>query len=123
MLQGVYAPQNEQLQQLQSAIDRMTGQQFIPSVPQPRKIRYVQGFKEARQKQEELPPDSSEILADDTDDILYIITKDKDGKCPKKIMFTRLNVEYEPDEPRYVTQDDLAKFKADILEALKGDKA
>ena len=92
-----------------------------PSPPL-RTVQSVHGIEAAREEQSKLKAGESAILLDDNDAVFYMIVKDKEGKSPKKIQVGRFTLEDEPDPPKYVTQDDLASFKQDILDAIKGEK-
>lgn len=98
-----------------------------PASPEPthelRTIKTVNGIEEARAAQRKLLSGESMILMDESESIFYAITKDKDGKSPRKIMVGRFTMEEEPEPPKYVTQADLESFKADLLNAIKGGNA
>lgn len=89
---------------------------------EPREVKYVHGADGAREEQRKLQNGESEIVMDDANPLFYMISKDKDGKSPRRIPIGRFTLEDEPDPPKYVTQEDLAAFKADLLNAIKGDK-
>ena len=126
------------LNQLQNMIGQMAGlmqqasnipmQETAPMLPSPiaapsqplRTVQSVHGIEEAKKEQGKLQPGESAILMDDSDAMFYLIVKDKDGKVPRKIQVGHFTLEDEPDPPKYVTQDDLASFKQDILDAIKG---
>jgi len=90
-------------------------------VQPPRTIRTAHGIEEAREAQRKLSPGESEVILDESDSIFYVITKDKEGKSPRKMMVGRFTMEEEPEPPKYVTQADLESFKADLLSAIKGE--
>jgi hypothetical protein len=91
-----------------------------PQKAEPRIVKSVHGIEEARAAQGKLSAGESMILLDDAESVFYFIMKDKDGKAPRKIQVGKFTLEDEPDPPKYVTQDDLAAFKQDILDAIKG---
>lgn len=129
-----------QLTSLMSQVNNMPAQEAQPSavpaaLPAPsaalKTIRTCHGIEEAKEAQRKLNPGESEIVMDDSESIFYAITKDKEGKSPRKMMVGHFTMEEEPEPPKYITQTDLEAFKtdfeafkADLLNAIKGgDKA
>lgn len=127
--------QQMQMQQIQNMMNQLSSLYNQVSTPntdpipalspatqkaEPRTVKSVHGIEEARAAQNKLSAGESMILLDDADSVFYFIMKDKDGKAPRKIQVGKFTLEDEPDPPKYVTQDDLAVFKQDILEAIKG---
>lgn len=132
--------QQMQMQQIQNMMSQLTSlmsqvtnntppeAQTLPApaaLPAPaeqelRVIKTVNGIEEARDAQRNLKPGESMILMDENESVFYAITKDKEGKSPRKIMVGRFTMEEEPEPPKYITQTDLDAFKADLLEAIKG---
>ena len=133
--------QQMQLQQIQEMMSQLAGlMQQVNSVqppepvpagvpalsPQPKELRtiqYADGIEDAKNKQRDLLPGESMILMDSGEAKFYAISKDKEGKSPRKIPVGSFTMGEEPDPPQYVTQADLADFKKDILEAIKGGNA
>ena len=108
-----------------SAIPTQESAPVLPQQPNTtqkelRTIQYAHGIEDAKKKQSELSNGESAIVMDDSEAVFYAISKDKDGKSPRKLPIGRFTMEEEPEPPKYVTQNDLADFKRDILEAIKG---
>ena len=140
------AQQSQQmlLQQLQGMMGQMAGlmQQASVLAPQPdvapaavseqpappiptckkefHKVKQVRGIEGAKEEQAKLMNGESDIVMDEDDPVFYMIMKDENGKSPRRITIGRFTLEDEPEPPKYVTQDDLASFKQDILNAIKG---
>lgn len=130
--------QQMQMQQIQNMMSQLTSlmsqvnntsvpepqQTALPAAPAPsqelRTIKTVNGIEEARAAQRKLLNGESMILMDESESVFYAITKDKEGKSPRKIMVGRFTMEEEPEPPKYVTQADLESFKTDLLNAIKG---
>lgn len=132
-LQNILAQMNNLAQQA----NNLTAMPAFPSSPgaqsptavkqEPRKILYVRGIEGAKEEQQKLNNGESVIAMDDSEPVFYALSKDEDGKSPRRILIGRFTMEDEPDPPKYVTQEDfkteIASFKADILDAIKGGKA
>lgn len=125
-LQNMMGQMASLMQQASNIPMQETAPMLPPTVAAPspplRTVQSVHGIEAAREEQSKLKAGESAILLDDNDAVFYMIVKDKEGKSPKKIQVGRFTLEDEPDPPKYVTQDDLASFKQDILDAIKGEK-
>lgn len=66
--------------------------------------------------QDNLVPNSSEIIMDKDDDIFYRVSKDANGIPAKKIPMARFTIEepQEEEDQMYLTKKDLNDFKEEI---------
>ena len=119
-LQGMMG-QLQAMMQANASYPGSEQQQPQKQIEQTDRIQYVHGIEEARAEQRKLANGGAKILMDDGDSVFYAVKKDENGR-PQKIAVCRFTVEEEPEPPKYVTQDDLAAFKADIISAIKGEK-
>lgn len=87
----------------------------VPIPVQARQVQYVEGIQGARLYQENMQPNSSEIIMDKEDNIFYHVSKDANGTPSKKIMIGRFTLE-EPteEEPMFLTRKDFDDFKEEI---------
>ena len=112
----------KQFSDLQRSIANMNGQQYTPSIIPQIQIKYVDGIAGAKEYQDSLPFNSSEIIMDKNEDIFYVVSKDGNGSVPKYLTKGYFYTEQEqPPEANYLTKDDFESFKAEIRELLKGD--
>lgn len=122
----------QQLQDLSRQYQQLLGQSQavfpvqapqISQIPIPvpvRQIQYVEGISGARLYQDNMQPNSSEIIVDKDEDIFYKVSKDANGIPSKKIVKCSFTVvDEQTDEPAYLTRKDLDDFKAEIKEMLK----
>lgn len=89
--------------------------QQIPVPVQARQVQYVEGLQGARLYQENMQPNSSEIIMDKEQNVFYHVSKDANGTPSKKIMIGRFELE-EPveEEPAFLTRKDFDEFKEEI---------
>ena len=115
----------QQLSNMQGQTQLFPNQSQSISVPQqpviPKQIQYVEGFAGARLYQNNLPPNSSEIILDKNDDILYKVSKDANGTPSKKIVGGKFTIIEEPveEEPVFLTRKDLDNFKEEMKQLIK----
>ena len=90
-----------------------------PSIP--RQVQYVEGMAGARIYQQNMQPNSSEIILDRNEDIFYFVSKDANGTPAKKIPCGHFTLEEpkEEEEPILLTKKDLLDFKEDIMQLVK----
>ena len=114
----------QQLQDLQRQYQQLAGlaQPSQPTIPtmavQPptpsRQVQYVEGVSGARLYQQNLPPNSSEIIMDKDENIFYFVSKDANGTPAKKIPIGRFTIEEAEEEPVFLTRKDFEEFKEEI---------
>ena len=120
----------QQLQDLSRQYQQLLGQsqavfpvQQAPQVPIPtiaHQIQYVEGIAGARLYQDNMQPNSSEIILDRNEDILYKVSKDANGIPSRKIIMCNFTIlEDQADEPNYLTKKDFDDFKEEIRKMLK----
>ncbi len=125
----------QQLQDLSRQYQQLLGQSQAvfpvqaPQVPQVsqipipvpvHQIQYVEGIAGARLYQDNMQPNSSEIIVDKDEDIFYKVSKDANGISSKKIIRCSFTViDEQTDEPSYLTRKDLDDFKEEIRQMLK----
>ena len=114
---------NQQLQDLQKQYQQWANYQQPtqqPTFQQPqapvltRQVQYVDGIAGARLYQQNLPPNSSEIIADKEVDLLYVVSKDANGIPAKEITALRFQKEKIEEEPVFLTRKDFDDFKEEI---------
>ena len=105
-----------QTQSIQPSVYPIPAPAHIQLPTPPRQVQYVEGIAGARlYQQNELPPNSSEIIMDKDDNILYMVSKDANGTPSKKIKAARFTIEeLEEEEPAFLTRKDLDDFKEEI---------
>lgn len=112
-----------QYQQLQNQNQTQSFQLTPPSPPQiPHQIQYVEGLNGARLYQQAMEANSSEIILDKDEDILYRVSKDANGTPGKKIQRARFVLEDLPPEeedPVFLTKRDFDSFKEEIRALLQ----
>ena len=119
---------NQQVGSIQAQLAKLQQPQLMqmPSPPAQqiqRQIQYVDGINGAKEYQSRMPPNSSDVIMDKNDDIFYVVSKDANGVSPKRMPFSRFNIEFEDDgEPEYVTKKDFETFESKILEILSANK-
>ena len=117
----------QQLQDLSRQYQQLLGQSqnIIPMQPiQPpvpvHQIQYVEGIAGARLYQENMQPNSSEIIVDKDEDVFYKVLKDANGIPSKRIVRCSFSILDEvTDEPDYLTRKDFDEFKEEIRQLLK----
>lgn len=110
----MFPVQNDYMKQLAALQAQMPT--FTPSY----QIKYVDGIDGAKELQNKLPPNSSEIIMDKNDDVFYVISKDANGEVPKRMQIGRFTLEAEEStEPQYITKTDLDAFEQRIITLLK----
>ena len=115
---------NQQMGVIQAQLAQLKGAPYYsqPAVLQiPTQVKYVDGLAGAKEYQERMPNNSSEIVMDKNEDIFYVPSKDANGVCPKLMPIGRFTIEQEQaDEPQFVTRKDLEAFEARITKLLQG---
>ncbi len=113
-----------QTQSIQPSVYPIPAPAQIQLSTPPRQVQYVEGIAGARlYQQNELPPNSSEIIMDKDDNILYMVSKDANGTPSKKIKAARFTIEeLEEEEPAFLTRKDLDDFKEEIRQLLSQPK-
>lgn len=120
-LQDLYR-QSTSLQQSQPPFQSQT--QFIPNQIQipvpPTQIHYVDGFAGAKLYQDEMQPNSSEIIMDKNENIFYAVSKDANGTPSRTIPIGRNFVieESKAEEPTFLTRQDFDQFKEEVKQLL-----
>ena len=119
---------NQQMASIQGQIAAMQNQKpaYQPPIlptpsppPEPHQLKYVDGPDGAREFQDNLPSNSSDVVFDKNDDVFYVVSKDANGVPPKKLTKGRFTLEYEVvQEPIYVTKQDLEAMEARLMAAL-----
>lgn len=112
----------KQFSDLQRSIANMNGQQYTSPIMTQPQIKYVDGIAGAKEYQNSLPFNSSEIIMDKNEDVFYVVSKDANGISPQYLTTGYFYTETEqPPEANYLTKSDFEAFKAEIFELLKGD--
>lgn len=109
---------NSQYQTLQPATAPQPQQITIP-IPT-RQVQYVEGISGAKLYQDNMQPNSSEIIMDKNENVFYHVSKDANGTPPRYIPVGRFTLE-EPqqnEEPAFLTRKDLDEFKEEIRQLL-----
>lgn len=85
-------------------------------VPIPtRQVQYVEGIGGAKLYQDNMQPNSSEIIMDKNENIFYYVSKDANGTPSRHISVGRFTIEEQTeDEPSFLTRKDLDDFKEEI---------
>lgn len=85
-------------------------------VPAPvRQVQYVEGLGGAKLYQENMQPNSSEIIMDKNENIFYYVSKDANGTPSRRISVGRFTIEEQTEEePSFLTRKDLDDFKEEI---------
>ena len=111
-----------QYQQLQGYQQQPVQQTFAqPAIPIiPHQVQYVSGMMGAKKyQQEQLVPNSSEIIMDKDENIFYLVSKDANGTPSAKIPSARFEIiEEVEEEPLMLTRKEFENFKAEIREML-----
>lgn len=109
---------NTQYQNFQSATIPQPQQITIPTPP--RQVQYVEGIGGAKLYQDNMPPNSSEIIMDKNENIFYHVSKDANGTLPRYIPIGRFTLEepQQSEEPAFLTRKDLDEFKDEIRQLL-----
>lgn len=109
-----------QTQPIQQSVYPVPAPAPIQLPPPPRQVQYVEGIAGARlYQQNELPPNSSEVIMDKDENILYMVSKDANGTPSKKITAARFTIEELSDEePAFLTRKDFDDFKQEIRQLL-----
>ena len=122
----------QQLSQLQSQIQQL-GTPYV-NVPMPqvygnpapipqlsapnkvfKQISKVHGVQGAKEYQSKLSAGSSEIIADDEDDVLYMVMVDANGNAPQEITVLDFQIrKQKAEQPQYVTRQDFDAFTSEI---------
>lgn len=119
--------QYQQLQQTPST-QQLFQQNQIPQLVQiptpPHQIQYVEGLAGAKLYQENLQPNSSEIILDKDEDLFYKVSKDANGIPSKKIAVCQFSlVELKEEEPAFLTRKDLDDFKEEIKQLISSNNS
>ena len=98
--------------------------QMVPPSPPvaPRQIQYVDGIAGAKLYQQNMEANSSEVILDRNEDILYCVSKDANGTPARKIQRARFTLEDLPEEegdPIFLTKKDFDSFKEEIKQMLQ----
>ena len=116
----------QQLQDLSRQYQQLLGQSQTvfpvqPTIQAPaHQIQYVEGIAGARLYQDNMQPNSSEIIVDKDEDVFYKVLKDANGIPSKKIIRCSFQIlEEVTDEPDYLTRKDFDEFKEEIKQLLK----
>ena len=116
----------QQLQDLSRQYQQLLGQSQTvfpvqPAIQAPaHQIQYVEGIAGARLYQDNMQPNSSEIIVDKDEDVFYKVLKDANGIPSKKIIRCSFQIlEEVTDEPDYLTRKDFDEFKEEIKQLLK----
>ena len=122
----------QQLSQLQSQIQQLgtpyvnvpMPQVYGNPVPNPqlsapgkvfKQISKVHGVQGAKEYQSKLSAGSSEIIADDEDDVLYMVMVDANGNAPQEITVLDFQIrKQKAEQPQYVTRQDFDAFTSEI---------
>ena len=130
----------QQLSQLQSQIQQL-GTPYV-NIPMPqaygnpapntqlsvpskiyRQISKVHGLQGAKEYQSKLSAGSSEIIADDEDDVLYMVMVDANGNSPEEITVLDFQIrKQKAEQPQYVTRQDFDAFASEIKALLGKEK-
>lgn len=82
---------------------------------QPRQVQYVEGIGGAKLYQENMQPNSSEIIMDKNENVFYYVSKDANGTPSRHISVGRFTIEEQTEEePSFLTRKDLDDFKEEI---------
>ena len=103
----------------------------ISNVPQPaapnklfRQISRVHGLQGAKEYQSKLSAGSSEIIADDDADVLYMVMVDANGNSPEEIAVLDFQIrKQKAEQPQYVTRQDFDAFTSEIRQLLKKEES
>ena len=80
-----------------------------------RQISKVHGLQGAKEYQSKLSAGSSEIIADDEDDVLYMVMVDANGNAPEEITVLDFQIrKQKAEQPQYVTRQDFDAFTSEI---------
>ena len=120
--QSQLADLSRQYQQLQNQSQPVNPQYIPQPIPQPipsRQVQYVDGYAGAKLYQQNLPPNSSEIIMDKNENILYLVSKDANGTPSKQIPHGHFTIEEDSEEePIFLTRKDFDDFKDEIRKML-----
>ena len=93
--------------------------QQIPMPQPPRQVQYVDGISGARLYQDNMQPNSSEIIMDKNENLFYHVSKDANGTPARYIPTGRFTIEEtKEEEPLFLTRKDFDEFKEEIRQML-----
>ena len=88
-----------------------------------KQISKVHGLQGAKEYQSKLSAGSSEIIADDEEDILYMVMVDANGNSPEEITVLDFQIrKQKAEQPQYVTRQDFDAFASEIKALLGKEK-
>lgn len=112
-----YQQLNSQLQTFQPVAAPQP--QPIPIPVPPRQVQYVEGVGGARIYQDNMQPNSSEIIMDKNENVFYHVSKDANGTPSRFIPVGRFTIEESSEEePAFLTRKDFDDFKEEIRRLL-----